>query len=194
MKGKREPGAAEPSEESANEPAKQEELPAQTFKFRLKNAIVGELRLPVKVVDRLWRKVQRPDDSHHFIVFADEHRRFALNIRHVVASQFDPAGNHGLGGNLLEEDEDLAYFYLADSPHPLRLRITPDAVHGNQPDGNDAPSIASFFDFLERTHRGLDIAEPLRVFDGSTIWLRLDDISFVSVPLRLFAGYQDREE
>jgi len=188
MKGRPEPIA------NANEPAGQEEPPPSTIKFRLRSGVVGELRLPAKVAGRLWRKVQRPDDSHHFIVFENERRRFALNVRHVVASQFDSAGNHGLGGSLIEEDEELSYFYLADSPPPLRLRIEPDAAPGEQPNGQDAPSIASFFHFLERTHRGLDIAECLRVSDGSTIWLRLDDVSFVSVPLRSFAEHQDREE
>lgn len=183
----------------ANEPADQQQLSPQTFKFRLRNGFVATLRLPVKEIDRLWRKVQHPDDSYHFIIFDSESRRFALNIRHVVASQFDLIGEDGLEGELVEEDEDLSELYFADSPDPLRLEVEPDVMtladfDKTQSDDDDDCQVANFFFYLDSAHKGFDVAERLRISAGSTIWFRLDDLSFVSVPLRLFADYQDREE
>lgn len=200
MKRKRKPKAVELSRESEpDEPARQEEPSPQTFKFRLRNGFVGMLRLPVKEIDRLWRKVQHPDDSYHFIVFDNESRRFALNIRHVVASQFDLVGEDGLEGELVDEDENLSDLYFSDSSEPLRLEVEPDVMtlakfDKVQSADDDDCQVANFFFYLDSAHRGFDIAERLRISTGSTIWFRLDDLSFVSVPLRLFAEHQQGQQ
>jgi hypothetical protein len=55
------------------------------------------------------------------------------------------------------------------------------------PATDHGPHVTEFFSFLEMTYRGLDIAHHLRIADSSTLWLRLEDVSFISVPLRLFA-------
>jgi len=62
-------------------------------------------------------KVQHPGDTHHFIVFDGEQRRFALNIRHVLASQFDPAKQGGLEGQPVRETGEFSVFTLRTHRH-----------------------------------------------------------------------------
>jgi hypothetical protein len=96
---------------------KDEPTKRHRFSFRLHNGFVGELQLPAKVIDRLWYKVQHPGDTHHFIVFDGEQRRFALNIRHVLASQFDPAKQGGLEGQPVRETGEFSVFTLRTHRH-----------------------------------------------------------------------------
>jgi hypothetical protein len=155
--------------------------------------------LPIKEFNRLWYRVQEPDEFHHFIVFDSEKRRFALNIRHVAASQFDWIGEDGLQGKAFNEDEDIGDFYFADSKKPLRLEVEPDAMTLEEfdeagVDDNDLCQVANFFYYLDMAHEGFDDAQRLRISDGSIIWFRLHDLSFVSVPLWLFADHLGSEE
>lgn len=178
-----------------------DELPFHVFKFRLRSGFIGEQILPTKEYDRLWHRVQQPDDFHHFIVFDSEKRRYALNIRHLVASQFDWIGEDGLRGKLLyeEEHEDISDFYFADSKKPLRLEVEPDAMTLQEfddggIDDNDLCQVANFFYYLDMAHEGHDDVQRLRIDDGSIIWFRLHDLSFVSVPLWLFSDQQGLKE
>lgn len=72
--------------------------PGQMFMFRLRNGFIGHVSVPDKEADRLWRAVQEPDGFHCVIVFDSFKRRIALNLRYVVASQFDSFGDSGLLG------------------------------------------------------------------------------------------------
>ncbi|WP_300782142.1 hypothetical protein [Enhydrobacter sp.] len=175
------------------------EPPFQVFKFRFRSGFIGELVLPTKEYSRLWYRVQEPDGFDHFIVFDSEKRRFALNVRHLVASQFDWIGEDGLQGKAIREDEDVGEFYFSDSKKPLRLEVEPDEMTLEEfddaaEDDNDLCQIANFFFWLDSAHEGSDYAERLRISDGSIIWFRLQDLSFVSVPLWWFSDHLEPEE
>jgi hypothetical protein len=117
----------------------------------------------------------------------------ALNLRQLVASQFDIVAEDGLVAKDVDGGE-LVEIYFADSKKPLRLEVEEDAVTIEEfddaeigDDDNDLCQVANFFFYLESTHTGSDYAERLRISDGSILWLRLNDIAFASVPLRLLA-------
>jgi hypothetical protein len=163
----------------------------QVFKFRLRNGFTGQTILRGDEVDRVWHAVQEPDSFHNFIVFDGDNRRMALNLRQLVASQFDIVGEDGLvakdvdGGGLVE-------IYFADSKKALRLDVEEDAVTIEEfddagADDDDLCQVANFFFGLEHSHDGSDYADRLRISDGSIIWFRLHDIAFASIPLTLFA-------
>src|SRR6185437_16351685 len=94
----------------------------QVFKFRLRNGFTGQTIVRNDEIDRLWYRVQQPDDFHHVIVFDTDDRRMAINVRHLVASQFDLIGEDGLVAKDVDEG-DFVEIYFADSKKPLRLEI-----------------------------------------------------------------------
>ena len=102
-------------------------IDSSVFKFRLRNGFTGQTFLRNEEADRLWSAVQAPDDFHYFIVFDGDDRRMALNLRHLVASQFDLIAEHGLDAKDVDGG-DLMEVYFADSKKPLRLDIEEDAV------------------------------------------------------------------
>ncbi|HZP98618.1 MAG TPA: hypothetical protein VFB13_03710 [Reyranella sp.] len=161
--------------------------PFSSFKFRLRNGFVGVVEVPEAEADRLWYSVQQPDDFHNFVVFEGSGRYMALNLRHVVASQFDLIGEDGLQGTDLEPNATVD-IYFADSPTPLVLEVYEDTMTIEEfdvagVDDNDLCQIANLFHYFEYSHDGFDVAERLRTEDGSIVWLRIHEISFASVPI-----------
>jgi hypothetical protein len=159
------------------------------FKFRLRNGYVGAVVVPEEELDRLWYGVQEPDNFHQFIVFDSNDRRMALNLQHVVASQFYSLGEGGLQGTSTAGG-DAVEIIFADSPKPLMLEVEADEmtileVDEGGVDDNDACQLANLFFYFDSSHNGSDYAERLRDADGSVIWLRLNDIAFASAPLAL---------
>jgi hypothetical protein len=164
----------------------------QVFKFRLRNGFTGQTIVRNEEIDRLWYRVQQPDDFHPVIVFDSDARRMAINVRHLVASQFDLIGEDGLVAKDVDEGE-FVEVYFADSKKPLRLDVEEDAVTLDEFDesgidgDDDLCQLANFLFYLEAAHSGSDDASRLRISDGSILWFRLNDIAFFSVPLRLLA-------
>ncbi|HTG19339.1 MAG TPA: hypothetical protein VK681_04800 [Reyranella sp.] len=87
--------------------------PGQMFKFRLGNGFVGQVFVPEKEADRLWYAV--PDDFYYAVVFKSFKRRIALNLQHVVASQFDIVGESGLQGGAWIDEGETVNIVFADS-------------------------------------------------------------------------------
>lgn len=168
-------------------------IDSSVFKFRLRNGFAGQTFLRNKEADRLWYAVQAPDEFHNFVVFDGDDRRMALNLRYLVASQFDLIAEDGLEAKDVDGG-DFVEVYFADSKKPLRLDVEEDAVTVDEfneselkDDDNDLCQVANLFVGFEWNHEGVDYAERLRISDGSIIWFRLNEIAFASVPLRLFA-------
>jgi hypothetical protein len=163
--------------------------PGPMFKFRLRNGFVGQVSVSEKEADRLWSGVQAPDDFHHVIVFDSAKQRIALNLEHVVASQFDYFGESGLLGTWIDEGENVS-IYFADSATPLELDIEPDEMTPAEfdkarIDDNDLCQLGNLFFYFDTAHEGSEDVERLRDAEGSIVWLRINEISLATVPLAL---------
>ena len=166
------------------------------FKFRLRNGFVGQVSVSEKEADRLWSGVQAPGDFPHVIVFDSAKQRIALNLKHVVASQFDYFGESGLLGAWIDEGENVK-IYFADSAIPLELDIESDQTTLVEFDkarinDNDLCQLANLFFYFDSAHEGSEDVERLRDAEGSIVWLRINEISLASVPLTLIPVERER--
>src|SRR6185312_8333082 len=132
--------------------------------------------------------VQLTDDSQ-FVVFDSDERRMALNLRHVVASQFDLLGEDGIEAEWVYEGDEVEIFF-ADSPQPMRLELEPDFMTAEEFDEGGQGSeedcqIANFFTSLDIADEGSNYAARLTTADGAKLWFRLNDLAFESAPIHL---------
>jgi hypothetical protein len=174
--------------------------PGQLFRFRLRNGFVGLVSVPDAQADVLWRGVQSPSEFHYVLVLDSFKRRIALNMRHVVASQFDRiVSEAGLPEGAWIDDGETVDIIFADSPSPLSLDIeedwmTVDGFDKGGVDDNDACQLGNLFHYFRMAHEGSDDVERLRDADGAIIWLRINEISLATVPLSLLPPDKSRKK
>jgi hypothetical protein len=178
----------------------EKQRPGQIFRFRLRNGLIGIVSVPDAEADRLWHGVQFPDDFHYIVVFDSFERRIALNIRHVVASQFDRVVSEaGLPEGTWIDDGDAVDIVFADSAKPLSLDIEQDWMTGRELeesgiDDNDACQLANLFHYFSMAHEGSDNVQRLRDADGAIVWLRINEISLATAPLTLLPPAKERKK
>jgi hypothetical protein len=177
------PPASEPSRELRN-----------WFRFRLRNGFVGAVPVVDNDMARLWRKIQTPDDFHMFAVFETPHRIIALNMRHLVACQFDGHPAHGLRGEFLPVEDGIDVMF-SDSAQLLHIDLWPDEMtlhdvdHKEKAAGLDETEtaemiqLASLLFYCESSHEGSDYMERVQDHFYSSIWLRLNDVAVISIPV-----------
>lgn len=166
-----------------------DEPTGQMFKFRLRNGFVGQVFVPSSEGSHLWYAVQEPDDFHHVVLFDSFKHRIALNLHHVVASQFDALGESGLSGPWIDDSQSVD-IYFADSHTPLALEIEPDEMSIAEYDegGTDDDQLCqvdSMFFYFAMAHTGSDDMVHLRDIDDADFWLRINDIAVATAPLTL---------
>lgn len=193
-----------PASQSRSTPGRPSKAPRirlpTTFCFRLRNGFTGECVLPEKEATRLWYQVQQPDDFHYVAVFDSLKRRVALNLKEVVAAQFDRMNDGPLESVRIDDDEnETACVVFANSSTPLEIEIDPDLMTIEEfdeagVDDNDLCQIANLFHYFEMMHEGLDYPQRLRDADGAIIWLRLIDIPLCTAPLSFFAKKKRRRK
>ena len=168
-----------------------DEPTGQMFKFRLRNGFVGQVFVPASEGSHLWYAVQDPDDFHHTVLFDSFKYRIALNLHYVVASQFDAIGESGLSGTWIEDSQTVD-IYFADSHAPLALAVEPDGMSIAEYDeggidDDQTCQLDSMFFYFAMAHTGSDDMVHLRDIEDADIWLRINDIAVVTVPLTLLA-------
>ncbi len=156
------------------------------FRFGLRGGFVGGATVLNAEVERLWSKVQEPDAFHPSIVFDSTDRRIALNVSHVIWSQFDGGLEPELQLTTLN-GTDTVDILFAGSSTLMQLVVEPDECtiddidEGNETD-EELIQLASLFFYFDSSHRGSDYAEKVTDTYGATTWLRLNDVSLFSAP------------
>jgi hypothetical protein len=175
------------------EPVVDDGRPGQLFRFRLRNGFVGQVSVPESEADRLWHAVQQPDEFHYVPVFDSFKRRIALNLRQVVAAQFDyVASEAGLPEGVWVDDGETVDIVFSASVPIVSLNVEQDAMSIEQfdkggVDDNDLCQIDNLFYYFGMAHEGSDDVQRLRDADGAIIWLRINEIALATVPLPLLA-------
>lgn len=163
----------------------------QLFRFRLRNGLVAQLPVPNAEGNRLFRAVQSPDDFHYVAIFDSFKQRIALNLREITAAQFEHfPSDAGIPLGLWIEDPETVNVFFKDSAQPLALVIDADAMtiaefdEGRERE-EDLCQLDSMLFYLQMAHDGSDDVVHLMDADGAQIWLRINEIALVAVPLEL---------
>jgi hypothetical protein len=149
--------------------------------------------VPESEADRLWHAVQQPDEFHYVPVFDGFKRRIALNLRQVVAAQFDyVASEAGLPEGVWVDDGETVDIVFSASVPVLSLAVEQDAMSIEQfdkggVDDNDLCQIDNLFYYFGMAHQGSDDVQRLRDADGAIIWLRINEVALATAPLSLLA-------
>jgi hypothetical protein len=166
----------------------------QLFRFRLRNGFIGQAIVPEEESDRLWHAVQQPDDFHYILVLDSLKRRIALNLRQVVAAQFDHAvpSEGGLPEGVWIDDGETVDIVFSASVSVVSFDVEQDAMSIEQfdkggVDDNDLCQIDNLFYYFGMAHEGSDDVQRLRDADGAIIWLRINEVALATVPLPLLA-------
>lgn len=175
------------------EPVVDDGRPGQLFRFRLRNGFMGQVSVPESEADRLWHAVQQRDGFHYVSVFDSFKRRIALNLRQVVAAQFDHvASEAGLPEGVWIDDGETVDIVFSASVPIVSLDVEQDAMTIEKfdkggVDDNDLCQIDNLFYYFGMAYDGSDDVQRLRDADGAIVWLRINEIALATVPLLLLA-------
>lgn len=176
--------------------------PDASFRFMLRSGFVGEVTVVGRSFNRLYGEVQDPDGRGTFLMFNTPVSRVAVNRRHLAGAQFRADGNWGLEGAPIEDDENVVIVF-ANSIEPLRIEVKADKYpwamveRMNEEEGCPASDVllGNLIDGLERSERRTDFVKHLESstdrYKESHLWLRLNDVAFVSVPFPLLPTEED---
>ena len=167
-----------------------------SFRFMLRSGFVGEVTVAGTSFNRLYGGVQAADERSTFLMFDSHVCRVAINRRHLAAVQFRADGEWGLPSTGLDA-EDVVVVVFASSAKPLKVEVQADRMPWSmveQMSGEEGwPAsdvlLGDLIAALERSDRSTDYMKHLPSdaarYREAHLWLRLNDVAFLSVPFRL---------
>ena len=167
-----------------------------SFRFMLRSGFVGEVTVAGTSFNRLYGGVQDGDARNTFLMFNSRVCRVAINRRHLAAVQFRADGEWGLPSTDLDA-EDVVVVVFASGTEPLKVEVKADKLpwsvveRMNEEEGCPASDVllGDLIAALERSDRKTDYMKHLQSdaerSKEAHLWLRLNDVAFVSVPFSL---------
>jgi hypothetical protein len=172
-------------------------LPATTIdaswvRFRLRNGYGAALAVVKSDWNRVWSMAQGLGDRKTFATFETSTRRVAINLRWATAVQFDGIPSEGLIAESLPDTKTLDIMFI-DSPEWLHIEVEPDGLsmreledqeaEMDEMEAREAVQCGHLNFMCDSSDEGSDYVEMVQDVRGSSIWLRLNDIAIVSMPL-----------
>lgn len=167
-----------------------------SFRFMLRSGFVGEVTVAGTCFNRLYGGVQDADERSTFLMFDSHVCRVAINRRHLAAVQFRADGEWGVPSTDLDA-EDVVVVVFASSAKPLRVEVpadkTPWSIVEQMSEEEGWPAsdvlLGDLVAALERSDRHTDYMKHLpsdaERYREAHLWLRLNDVAFISVPFDL---------
>lgn len=161
---------------------------AYLLRCRFRSGAVVVMNVVEADMGRVWSAVQEEDRFHHFVVFDAQDRRIAVNLQHLVTTQFHGDVTEPLHGAYVSGDGVLEVYY-ADDREPVCFKVPPDTLRiidideGLAEPDERTIQLANLFHYCESSHPETDHSVVIVDLAKSLIWLRLNDVALVSVPL-----------
>lgn len=155
------------------------------IKYLFRNGLTGSYTFSAQENRRLFSSIQRTNPDDRFVVFDTSTHRVAINLDHLVFSQFlfDPPDDSA--ENEEAEDSTIISVYTTVGTEPLTFGVEPDCVNlGENPEAEEEAQLQHFFFDLEL------FPEPNQLVsfedeDGERAFFRVDEVVMVTAPLWL---------
>jgi transcriptional regulator with XRE-family HTH domain len=155
------------------------------IKFLLRSGFMGINEISGQERKRLWTVVQDGDDLHNFVIFDTHSERVALNLKHLVFSQFlfDPISTKD---DDTESTAQKLMVYTSVQRAPLEFGVDPDTEDLNDVDNglaeDENAQLQSFIDSISMSTDENNVFSFMDE-DGERAFFRAADVSMVTVPL-----------
>lgn len=166
-----------------------------SMKYLLRNGTTGAVTVSGQEYRRLHRAVQRTSPGERFVVFDTASHRMAINLDHLVFSQFLSEPQPDFYFDEAGEESSLVSVYTTATQTPLTFIANPDEVDMEEEDPNEGEGVQlqGFFYDLEQWSDTIEVVSFVDE-DGERAFFRSADIMMVAVPLWLLEPNRDIDE